>query len=87
MTVSPDGGSVLLSAMGDDGYSRLWVVNVESGRFSALTTRRDAYPYAWDGQGRVLFFEGNTFQGETGALVSALPDGTSRHFVVTGAQP
>jgi len=84
--VSPDGSRVLLSATGDDGYSRLWVVDTKAGRFSAVSTRRDAYPYRWSADGRVMYFEGNAFQGESSVLASVLPDGTARRPVVTGAQ-
>ncbi len=86
VTVSPDGAAVLMAAMGDDAYSRLWTADAKTGRFSALPTRRDAYPYGWSTDGRVLYFEGNSYQGEASALASILPDGTSKQLVVTGAQ-
>jgi len=85
--VSPDGSMVLLSAMGDDEHARLWIADAASGRFSTIATRRDAYPLRWATDGRVLYFEGNTYQGESSVLASILPDGTSKRPVVTGAQP
>lgn len=84
--VSHTGDHVLLSAVGDDAYSRLWIADLEAHRFDAISTRQDAYPLGWDSTGRVLYFEGNTFQGEPSALVSVLPSGRSRRTVVTGAQ-
>lgn len=85
--VSPDGRYVLLSAVGDDAHSRLWVADLAEQRIGMIATRNDAYPLGWDSSGRVLYFEGNTFQGEQSALSSILPDGTSRRIVVTGARP
>lgn len=84
--VSPDGRSVLLSAVGDDAHSRLWVADIEQQRIGMIATRQDAYPVGWDSSGRVLYFEGNTFQGEASMLASVLPDGGSRRILVTGAQ-
>jgi len=86
IVVSPDGSRVVLSAMGDDAYSRLWLVDAKTGRFSTISTRRDAYPYRWTTDGRIMYFEGNAYQGESGVLASVLPDGTSRRLIVTGAQ-
>lgn len=83
--VSADGRYVLMSAVGDDAHSRLWVADVEGQRIGAIATRHDAYPVGWDSSGRALLFEGNTFQGEPSVLVSVLPDGTSRRALVTGA--
>lgn len=87
VVVSADGSLVVLAAVGDDSYSRLWIVNTESGRFRAIVTRRDAYPYRWTSDGRVMFFEGNTYQGEDSVLATIKPDGTSKRAVVTGARP
>jgi hypothetical protein len=84
--VSPNGSAVLLSAMGDDAYSRLLVADVASGRVKAIPTRRDAYPLRWSADGRVMYFEGNSYQGESSMLATVLPDGTSKVPVVTGAQ-
>lgn len=84
---SPDGRYILLAAVGDDAYSRMWIADLVEGRFSQIETRRDAYPLSWGSDGRVLFFEGNTYQGESGVLASVLPDGTSRRLVVTGVEP
>jgi Tol biopolymer transport system component len=83
--VSPDGKRVLMAAAGDDNYSRLWVFDTSAERFSAIQTRRDAYPCCWGDDDQILYFEGNTYQGEPSALVSILADGTSRRMIITGA--
>lgn len=84
--VSPDGRRVLISAIGDDDYSRLWVLDIRAKRIRAIPTRRDAYSYGWSADGsRVLYFEGNTYQGEPTALMSCRVDGSGRRIVVPGA--
>jgi dipeptidyl aminopeptidase/acylaminoacyl peptidase len=86
LVVSPDGQRALLAATGDDEYSRLWVVELGTGWARQLTTRRDAYPYRWSADGsRVLYFEGNSYQGEPSVLMSVNADGTGRQAIVTGA--
>lgn len=83
---SPDGRSLAYTADGDDGYSRIWVVPVAGGSPRQVTSRRDGYPVGWTADGRrILFFEGNSFQGESSALWIANPDGTERRMVVSGA--
>lgn len=83
--VSPDGRYVLTGARGDDGYCRVWVLDKKTSEFSRLTTRRDATPWGWTKAGRMLYFEGNQFQGEPTSLMSARPDGTGRKVLVEGA--
>lgn len=86
ISVSRDGKRVLAQAMGDDDYSRLWVFDSADRRFHTISTRRDAYPYGWSADGsRVLYFEGNTYQGEPTALMSCKADGSGRRVVVEGA--
>jgi Tol biopolymer transport system component len=85
VNVSPSGKKVLLAATGDDDYSRLVVFDRTSEHFSAVPTRRDAYPCSWGAKGSVLFFEGNAYQGEPSSLVSMMPDGTGKVIVVVGA--
>lgn len=86
LMISPDGERALLSTTGDDEYSRLWVVELPTGWARQLSTRRDAYPYRWSADGtRVLYFEGNSYQGEPSALMSVNADGTGRQAIVTGA--
>lgn len=85
VTVSPDGAKVFAAAGGDDRYSRLWVIDLASGKFFAIQTRRDAYPCCWADSARILYFEGNTYQGEPSVLASILTDGTGRVPIVTGA--
>lgn len=84
--VSPDGRRVVLSSFGDDEFSRLWVFDVSGARFHTISTRRDAYPYGWSANGsRILYFEGNAYQGEPSSLMSCRPDGSGRTVVVEGA--
>ena len=83
---SRDGQSLAYTADGDDGYSRIWVVPVAGGSPRQVTSRRDGYPLGWTADGkRILFFEGNSFQGESSALWIANPDGTGRRMIVSGA--
>lgn len=83
---SQDGRSLAYAADGDDGYSRIWVVPVAGGSPRQVTSRRDGYPLRWTADGeRILFFEGNSFQGESSALWVANPDGTGRRMIVSGA--
>ncbi len=84
--VSPNGKRVLMAAAGDDHYSRLWVFDTSAERFSAIQTRRDAYPCCWAGNDEILYFEGNSYQGEPSALASIQADGTVRRLIVRGAQ-
>ncbi len=86
LTLSPDGRSLLYAEVGDDGYSRAWVVPVAGGPPVALSVRRDTYPLGWSADGRSVFFiEGNAFQGEQTALLTARADGLGRRTVVQGA--
>jgi len=86
MMPSLDGRSLAYTADGDDGYSRIWVVPVAGGSPRQVTSRRDGYPLGWTADGkRILFFEGNGFQGESSALWVANPDGSERRMVVSGA--
>jgi len=85
--VSPNGKKIVMSAIGDDDYSRLMVFDVAASRFFSVSTRRDAYPASWAGDSRILYFEGNSYQGEASALMSIESDGTGRRMVVSGAQP
>lgn len=86
LMLSPDGQRLLYAEVGDDGYSRAWVVAVAEGAPVALTVRRDTYPLGWSADGqRVFFIEGNAFQGEPTALVTAGADGGGRRTVIEGA--
>lgn len=86
LTVSVDGSHCAMGATGDDAYSRLWVATTKSGRFSTIATRRDAYPIQWTEEGRLLYFEGNAYQGQSSSLVRVSADGTGKRVVVAGAQ-
>ena len=81
---SPDGRSVLFAEVGDDGYSRAHVLGPDK-KLVVLGTRRDTYPVGWSADGKVLFVEGNSFQGEETDLMCAKADGTARRVLVSGA--
>ncbi|HET6497445.1 MAG TPA: hypothetical protein VFH17_00105 [Coriobacteriia bacterium] len=86
LMLSPDGAHLLYAEVGDDGHSRAAVVPLAGGDPVALSVRRDTYPAGWSADGsRVFFIEGNAFQGEATALVSAGADGLDRRTVVIGA--
>lgn len=86
LALSPDGQRLLFAEVGDDGYSRGWIVPVAGGTPLPLTVRRDTYPLGWSADGTSVFFiEGNAFQGEPTALVSVRADGMGRRTVVAGA--
>lgn len=86
LRLSPDGQRLLYAEVGDDGYSRGWIVPLAGGKPVPLTVRRDTYPLGWSADGtRVFFIEGNAFQGEPTALVSARADGMGRRTVIQGA--
>ncbi len=84
---SPSGTTLLYSAEGDDGYSRMWIVPTAGGNPSSLSARKDDYPVQWSSDGSsILFVEGNAIQGEETALYRVAPDGSRRVMVVSGAQ-
>ena len=86
LAFSPDGKHIVLTENGDDGYSRLVVVDVAGKRVSSLSTRRDAYPLRWTVDGKaILYIEGNAIQMEKTSLYRINPDGTRRLMVVSGA--
>ncbi len=86
LILSPDGTHLLFAEVGDDGYSRAFVLSMAGGTPRALTVRRDTYPFGWSADGaRVLFVEGNAFQGEPTSLFTARLDGTGRRMLVDGA--
>jgi Tol biopolymer transport system component len=83
---SPDGSKVLFAMTGDDGYSRLRVVDAASRDMTSIDTRLDASPVGWllDGSA-ILYVEGNAFQHEKTSLYRRDPDGSHRTIVVDGA--
>lgn len=82
----PGGRYVAYAESGDDGYSRTSVYDTAKGASIALSVRRDTYPLCWNAAGtRVLFIEGNSFQGESTALLDATPDGLGRRVIIEGA--
>jgi len=86
LLLSPDGQSLAYTTDGDDGYSRIWVVPVSGGSPRQVTARRDGYPLGWTADGSaIVFFEGNSFQGESSALWRSDPDGMHRQMIVSGA--
>jgi len=87
LCVSPSGDHILYGTSGDDGFSRAFVSALTKPSPVSLTVRRDTYPHGWSADGsRVFFFEGNTFQGETSALVRCDTSGFGRVTVVRGAE-
>jgi len=86
LCVSPDGARISYAHTGDDGYSRLFVIETEDPVPFDLSIRRDVYPLCWTADSaRVLFVEGNAFQGEDTDLMSVQPDGIGRRAVIEGA--
>lgn len=86
LLVSPDGDWLVYTEAGDDGYSRMFAVRTNGTGRRGLSVRRDDYPLRWTSDGeRVLFIEGNSFQGEETRLMSVRPDGTGRVELVSGA--
>ncbi len=86
LCASPDGRYLLYAEVGDDGYSRAFILDVASSTSIALSVRRDTYPLCWSADGRRAFFiEGNSWQGEPTDLMSIRPDGMGRVVVVDGA--
>ena len=86
LRLSPDRARIAYAECGDDGYSRTFAVPVAGGKTAPFTARRDTYPLDWTADGsRLLFIEGNAFQGEAIAMLAAQPDGSSRARLVEGA--
>jgi hypothetical protein len=86
LMLSPDGQRLLYAEVGDDGYSRAWIVPATGGAPVGLSVRRDTYPLGWSADGTSVFLiEGNAFQGEPTALVTARSDGLGRRTVIEGA--
>lgn len=87
LAVSPDGVSLAAGALGDDEYSRVWVIPHNGGEGVLLTPRRDGYIHGWSASGDSLFLiDGNAYQGESTALLSVKPDGGGRRLIVTGVR-
>lgn len=86
LTVSPAGRAVVMAAIGDDGYSRLMLLDLETRAFDQLETRRDSYPLTW-ARGEILYFEGNRSQGEASSLMRIRPRDGARFMVISGASP
>jgi len=87
LAVSPDGVSVAAGALGDDEYSRVWIIPHNGGEGVLVTPRRDGYIHGWSATGRSLFLiDGNAYQGESTALLSVHADGGARKLLVTGAR-
>lgn len=84
---SPNGKSLLLTYVGDDGYSRMFVLDVKDGSVRALVPRDDAYPLGWSVDGsHILYIQGNVSSpNQTTSLYRINPDGSQRLMVVGGA--
>ena len=86
LAFTPNGSQIVLTENGDDGYSRMVVVEVAKKTARQLPTRRDAYPLRWSADGTsILYIEGNAIQMENTALYTINPDGTRRVLLVAGA--
>lgn len=86
LSYSPDMGALAYVEHGDDGYSRLFVLDLGTGGVSPLSIRRDCYPLGWSADGESLFFiEGNAMQGESTVLVRAHLSSGIRETLVDGA--
>lgn len=85
LLLTADGQRIAFTETGDDGYSRLFVMNVDGGGERSLSVRRDDYPLGWGCDGRLYFMEGNAIQGEATKLMAVAADGTGRVVVVEGA--
>ncbi|RJQ56422.1 MAG: hypothetical protein C4521_00380 [Actinobacteria bacterium] len=86
---SPDGRQIAVGRSGDDGYSRVRVIDL-SGKIEAweVNADRDVYPACWSVDGsRLLYFEGNAFQGAPSNLWCVRRSGTSRRVVIDAAAP
>lgn len=87
LLLSTDGGQLVFSEQGDDGYSRMFAVPAAGGEAVALSVRRDCYPLRWTVDGTaVLFIEGNSFQGEPTSLMRSSATGMARRLLVSGAE-
>lgn len=84
---SPDGTQIAVDAAGDDGYSRVTVIQAADLNISwQVNSRRDNYFSCWSEDGtRLLYFEGNVFQGAPSNLWNIKDNGLSRRIVVTDA--
>lgn len=85
LLLTSDGTMIAFTETGDDGYSRLFVMDVDGGGERSLSVRRDDYPLGWGCDGRLYFMEGNAIQGEATKLMAVAADGTGRVVVVEGA--
>ncbi len=86
---SPDGGQIAVEATGDDGYSRVTIIDT-SGLNSTwqVNSRRDNYLATWSADGsRLLYFEGNVFQGAPSNLWNIKRNGLSRRVIEENAAP
>jgi hypothetical protein len=83
---SPDEELLKYAATGDDGYSRVYVVELSGTPTPlALSIRRDTYPLRWASDARNLFIvEGNAFQGEKTSVIRVSEGGLGRTVVVEG---
>ncbi|MCE5203303.1 MAG: hypothetical protein ABFC80_00905 [Coriobacteriales bacterium] len=86
LSVSFDGAYLAFTECGDDGYSRLFSMELgPEHSVTALSVRRDDYPLGWGRDGRLYFIEGNAFQGESTRLMAVRADGLGRVTLVEGA--
>lgn len=84
LCITADGTRIAFTETGDDGYSRLFVMDADGAGDRSLSVRRDDYPLGWGCDGRLYFIEGNAIQGESTKLMAVGPDGTGRVVIVDG---
>lgn len=85
--VGGDSGMVAYDVVGDDGYSRIYTIRQDGVGNRALPGGLDVYPLSWNVDGdRLFYIEGNAWQDEPTALVSASPGGKGKKFLVFGAR-
>lgn len=84
---SPLGSQIAVDAAGDDGYSRVTVIDVSSMNVSwQVNAQRDNYLLGWTRDGsRLLYFEGNVFQGAPSNMWTVKRDAKSARIIVTDA--
>lgn len=78
-------GRFAYDMVGDDGYSRIFVIGSDGQQLTPVPSGRDAYPLGWSADGARLFYvEGNVSQGEPTALFSVDPQGGGKRVVLNG---
>ena len=86
LALSDNAEYLAFARIGDDGRSRAWIARTRAGAPVQVALRRDVYPLWWASDSSALYaIEGNSWQGESTALVRVAPDGHRDAVVVQGA--